>query len=67
MDGVRRPTREHKKPRHLGGSSGPTNLIAVCSPCNGEKGGRTLEQFANYLTDRGDPRAQIVWNLLDAR
>lgn len=65
MIGRRFPTRDHVIPLCLGGSNRPGNLKVVCDPCNGHKGARTLEQFAIFLTDHGDPRAAIVWALLE--
>lgn len=61
MLGDRYPTRDHKHPRRLGGKLTASNLLIVCRACNGEKGGKTVEQFAQELTNRGDKRAAIVW------
>lgn len=64
MRGSRRfPTRDHLKPRHAGGTSDPNNCLVVCSPCNGDKGGKTLAQFAAWLERRSDPRAVLVRSL----
>jgi hypothetical protein len=61
----RPPTRDHLKPRSRGGTFNNGNKLTVCRPCNHNKGSKTLEEFAWALTARNDPRADIVWNLLD--
>jgi hypothetical protein len=67
----RPPTRDHKMPRSRGILSkfdvkfNQRNILIVCRPCNGNKGNKTLEEFAKYLTAHGDPRAGFVWNLID--
>lgn len=37
-------TVDHVIPRHLGGQHVWTNVVAACSPCNHQKGGRSLEE-----------------------
>jgi 5-methylcytosine-specific restriction endonuclease McrA len=38
------PTIDHVLPRHLGGMHIWTNVVAACSACNHQKGGRKLEE-----------------------
>lgn len=61
---LRRPTREHKMPKHMGGTLNGSNRLIVCHPCNNDKGGKTLEQFAQELAAKGDPRSVIVAGVL---
>jgi hypothetical protein len=63
----RAPTRDHVRPRHLGGKLDETNRLIVCAKCNNDKGGRTLEQFAEWLTATHDRRAAIVWRIVTLR
>lgn len=62
--GRKHPTRDHIFPRRLGGTRDHKNILIVCRPCNGDKGGMTLEQFAQWLSDNSDSRASIVWPLV---
>lgn len=61
---IRRPTREHIVPRSKGGRLNGANMLIVCSICNHNKSDMSLEQFAEWLRARRDPRAEIVENLL---
>lgn len=56
---LRAPTRDHMIPRWRGGRHG-TNVILVCRPCNQDKGGLTLDEWARQLIEANDPRAPIV-------
>ncbi len=59
------PTRDHKIPRAKGGASlGESNIIVVCRSCNHDKNDMTLEEFAKYLVNERDPRAERVLRLL---
>lgn len=62
-----RPTRDHVHPRTAGGTLHRENVLIVCYQCNQDKGGKTLERFAQSLTSRGDPRAARVWALVETR
>lgn len=64
---ARPPTRDHVVPKRMGGTLSDRNTLIVCRPCNGDKGDKTLEQFANSLTRRADARAAIVWALVERR
>lgn len=65
IGGHRNPTRDHIHPRSRGGRLSDTNRLIVCSPCNGDKGDMTLEQWATRLTKGADERAGIIWNLVE--
>ena len=62
---AKRPSRDHKLPRSRGGTLTNGNRLIVCAPCNNDKDDMTLEEFARYLSRRCDPRAGLVWNLVD--
>lgn len=47
-------TVDHVIPRHLGGQHVWANVVAACSPCNHQKGGRQLEEAHMHL--RQPPR-----------
>jgi 5-methylcytosine-specific restriction endonuclease McrA len=40
---------EHQHPRIQGGTDDPGNLVLACKYCNAQKGGRTVEQYREYL------------------
>lgn len=63
----RRPTREHVIPRHLGGTLSSWNKLIVCDPCNNDKGGKTLLEFARWLCRQRDRRAHRVGAILRMR
>lgn len=63
-DEGRKPSRDHVYPRRLGGTLAASNCLIVCSPCNGDKGSMTLEQWGHHLTITRDRRAQIVWAIV---
>jgi 5-methylcytosine-specific restriction endonuclease McrA len=56
-----RPTREHVKARSAGGTL--ETCIIVCSSCNADKNNMTLAEFAHWLYQRSDPRADTVRKL----
>ena len=60
MRDVRPPTRDHILARSRGGGDGAVNIAIVCSPCNNDKGDKTLDEFAAALSLGGDPRAPRV-------
>lgn len=62
-----RPTRDHVIPRAHGATLRPKNRLIVCSPCNADKGHKTLEEFAQWLTSTLDSRAPIVWAVVEKR
>lgn len=66
-DSRRAPTRDHKIPRSRTKQIKPkgVNILIVCRACNGDKGDMTLDEFAAFLTKRGDLRAAVVWNLIE--
>lgn len=47
-------------PRWLGGKLEGDNRLIVCTICNHDKGGRTLQQWGNDLQRKKDPRASYV-------
>lgn len=61
---ARPPTRDHKIPRYrrreFVSLAPQSNIAIVCSPCNNNKGSKTLVEFAAWLVHRKDPRAPIV-------
>lgn len=46
---------EHKLPRSRGGKDNLENLGLACSPCDGEKGDMTVEEYRAYL-ERNPPK-----------
>lgn len=63
---ARRPTRDHIFPRSRGGSNLDSNILIVCSMCNGDKGDMTIGEWLGWLQWFSDPRAKIVAVLVDA-
>ncbi len=64
--GTRRPpTRDHIRPRRAGGTLAQGNCIIVCSPCNGDKGDMMLVEFLESLRRKGDPRADIIRDIIN--
>jgi len=64
----RPPSRDHIRPRSKGGTLVPGNRAIVCTPCNIEKGSRSIWSFLARLTAAGDRRAVIVAQFIgDAR
>jgi 5-methylcytosine-specific restriction endonuclease McrA len=53
------PTRDHIRPRSKGGTLAQGKAL-VCSPCNGDKGSRSLASWLYRLRKAGDQRAEIV-------
>ena len=51
---VRRPSRDHIKPRSHGHTLAPSNRLIVCVPCNNDKGAMSLWTFAKKYQKRGD-------------
>lgn len=49
---IQRLTRDHIIPRSKGGGTFPCNIVAACSPCNGEKGRLSLEEYRAALAYR---------------
>lgn len=60
MLGDRPPSRDHVVPRWKGG----TVLLVVCLVCNQDKGGKTLQQWANRLHKAKDWRTERVQALV---
>jgi 5-methylcytosine-specific restriction endonuclease McrA len=60
---TRRPTKEHPKPKSLGGTS--EDCIIVCSKCNHDKDSKTLPEFLEWLKRQDDPRVSAVQVLVD--
>jgi 5-methylcytosine-specific restriction endonuclease McrA len=44
-----RLTLDHVKPRALGGSNKPSNLVTCCDTCNNVKRDRTLGQYCHFI------------------
>ena len=57
---MHKPTRAHIRPVIYGGSLRDQNKVAVCEPCNHDKGHHTLTDWARHLLRDGDPRAATV-------
>lgn len=51
-------TVDHMKPLARGGTNHPTNLIGLCSPCNAEKGARTMGEFLDWRI-KGKPQSAL--------
>lgn len=49
MTGSRFPTRDHVVPKSRGGSGHSSNILVVCSPCNGQKGSMLLSEWIMEL------------------
>jgi len=46
-------TYEHMEPQYLGGGHGEENLMACCKSCNSQKGKKTVEEYRNYIAEKG--------------
>jgi hypothetical protein len=55
------PTRDHVTPKAV--QPGSMKVI-VCRQCNGDKGSKTLDQWASILGQISDPRANRVASLV---
>jgi 5-methylcytosine-specific restriction endonuclease McrA len=42
-------TIDHQDPKIQGGSNRVVNLVSACRSCNSQKGGKTVEQYRDYL------------------
>lgn len=61
------PTRDHIRPRSKGGTLAGQNKALACDPCNQAKGSRSLASWLYRLRRAGDPRAEIVADLIRHR
>lgn len=43
---------DHLTPLSRGGSNAPSNIVAACGPCNASKGGRTAEEYIQFLCEK---------------
>jgi hypothetical protein len=64
---LHQPSSEHVYPRHLGGALRGSNKLIVCAPCNRDKGGMILDEFAKELGWNGDARAERVRAIAGSR
>lgn len=63
-----RPTRDHLFPRHKGytlAHMNGHNKAVVCNTCNHEKGDSDVIAWWWWLEAKGDPRAPIVFMLIE--
>lgn len=60
----RQPSRDHITPRARGGPDKASNIIIVCRKCNGDKSDRILAEFYGWLRVAGDPRAEVISDLI---
>lgn len=58
--GLRRPSRDHIRPRSNDHTLAAANRVVVCEPCNVAKGSRSLVSFLFRLDRAQDPRAPFV-------
>jgi hypothetical protein len=58
--GLRRPSRDHIRPRSKDHTLAAANRAVVCEPCNVAKGSRSLVSFLFRLDRAQDPRAPFV-------
>lgn len=57
-------TRDHIRPRRYKGNNRANNRIIVCKRCNADKGDRFLSTWLHELRESGDPRADLVGQVL---
>lgn len=62
---MKRPTRDHVRPKRAGGSLTKRNTLIVCGPCNEEKSDLMLREFYETLKTKNDPRALRIKRLLE--
>lgn len=58
--GRRCATRDHLRPRALGGKLDEKNRVIACLECNGHKADLLIEEWLTVLQVRNDPRAGVV-------
>ena len=65
-----RPTRldpDHVVPVSRGGANYIGNLLPACPPCNSSKRDLTLDEWSDYLHQRGLPPRTTTWDSTDPR
>lgn len=53
-------TLDHVEPASRGGNHKPQNIVPACLPCNGVKGDRTPEEWANDILSARAKTAEVV-------